>query len=131
MNTSQENKNVQPSLNAYFQNSSDPDIFDQISKHHSSNPDGDQKLGDSTDSVDPVAEKDGDESNQQPIICRIFSSDDSTVDSDKKASDGTFFDMLGCNVKYQTVTTPMPDALKINKPSSYNSIISPELPSDG
>lgn len=130
MSSSQENTNAQPSLNAYFQNSSDPDIFDQISKHHSSNPDGEQKSEDSTDSAGQVAEKNGDESNQQPVICRIFSSDDPTVDSDKK-SDGTFFDMLGCNVKYQAVTTPMPDALKINKPSSYNSIISPELPSDG
>lgn len=132
METSPENENSQPSLNAYFQNSNDPDIFDQISKHQfSSNPDGDMKLGDCTDSAHPPAEKNGDESNQQPVICRIFSSDDSTIDSDKKASDGTFFDMLGCNVKYPAVASPMSDGLKIIKPSSYNSIISPELPSDG
>lgn len=128
MDTSEENKNAQPSLNAYFQNSSDPDIFDQISKHQfSSDQDGEKKSSDSIDNVSPRAEKD--DPTQKPVICRIFSSEDSTVDPEKKPSDGTFFDMLGCNVKYPAATSPMSDGLKINK--TYNSVISPELPSDG
>ncbi len=116
--------NDKPSLNTYFQDSRDSDIFEQISQLNLANCETD--VADSP--AFPVAANPfPDIKHPEPVICKIFASED--VDhASTKSQDMKFFDMLGDNSKYSALCDTM---LTDCQTPSFNSTFSPEPPSDG
>lgn len=117
MDASQPKKNEQPSLNAYFQDSSDSNIFDQLSQNAPRSDENSQNIAETTfietkDSDKTVTPPDVD----APVISKIFKAE---VEPNAKESEGTFFDMIG-----NGQTLPPSEIISKTK-------LIPELPSDG
>lgn len=118
-------------ITKYFQDSNSSDIFDQISKLNFTSESEDVKFINDEQSTLPSENTEDGALSKEPVICRIFASPDDTSVETEKPKEETFFDMLGSGSKYSPAVSPVSDGLKINKPSSYNTTLSPEFPSDG
>lgn len=130
METSQFEEN-EKSLNTYFKDSTNSDIFDQISKHNFMN-DSANNNDEVIKNVETVVDQPVDNmSTKEPIICRIFAPcNDSSIESSKKVSEGTFFDMIGTSDK-SLITALSSDYNSQIKLSSHNANFSAEFQNDG
>lgn len=123
-------------ITKYFQDSNSSDIFDQISKLNFTSEGDEEKnsFADNEQSNTSVQSQDENVtlSSKEPVICRIFASSDDPSSESEKPKEETIFDLIGSGNKYSPAISPVTDGgLKITKPSSYNTILSPEFPSDG
>lgn len=122
-------------INTYFQNVLTSDVFDQISNKDIIIEPGCVTIKNikSQESSDQSQKENTSTSNKEPIICRIFASDNkSVVNLDEKPAEKTFFDTLGSSVAYSSIVSPQTDSnLQINKPVTCNSILLPEFPNEG
>ena len=125
--------NEKLTINKYFQDSSNSDIFDQISKLNLNSKNENETVSSeiSKPAVDSSLNIDAAPTSKEPVICRIFASNsEAVVEDDKKFQGEAFFDTLGSSPRYRLSTQYSDSSLKVNQPSS-SSTLSPEFPSEG
>lgn len=122
-------------INTYFQNVLTSDVFDEISNKDIIIEPGCVTIKNikTQESSDHSQKENTSTSIKEPIICRIFASDNkSAVNSDEKPAEETFFDTLISNVAYSSTVSPQTDSnLQINKSAMFNSILLPEFSNEG